>query len=64
MSLIAFILLISVLVVPTTALFALFWAGRTGQWNFQDKAALLPFDDEEPVNQPTDQILNQQGKEI
>lgn len=62
MSLVAFILLISVLVVPATALWALLWAGRNGQLNHPKKAALLPFDDEEPMDRPTDQILNQQVK--
>lgn len=61
MNLITAILLVSVLIVPLTALYALYWAGRNGQWMFQDKAALLPFDEEEPVNEPTDQILNQRG---
>ena len=58
MSVLSFILFGSALVVPLAALWALRWAARHGEFRLGERAALLPFDDEEPVGQPTDQILN------
>jgi len=49
MPVIAFILLGSVVLLPAAALLALRWAATTGQFRCTDKAALLPFDDVEPV---------------
>lgn len=62
MSALGFILFGSVLVVPVAALWALRWAARHGEFRLGERAALLPFDDEEPVGQPTDQILNRGTK--
>jgi len=61
MNVIALILLGSVVVVPVVALWSLHWASRTGEFRFMERTALLPFDDEEPVDRPTDQILNRGG---
>jgi hypothetical protein len=52
------ILLAGVLAVPLAALGALRWAASHGELGHGDRAALLPFDDEEPVGKTTDQILN------
>jgi len=57
MPVIAFILLGSVVLLPAAALLALSWAATTGQFRCTDKAALLPFDDVEPVGFETDRIL-------
>jgi nitrogen fixation-related uncharacterized protein len=62
MSLVAMVLLVSVMAVPAVALWALVWAGRTGQLFHGDRAALLPFDEDEPVGEPTDMVLNREGK--
>ena len=45
--------------VPAVALWALRWAVRHGEFVMQERAALLPFDEEEPVGRATDIILNQ-----
>lgn len=58
MSIITFILIGSTVVFPAVALYALWWAGRDGQLTHGDKAALLPFDETEPVGQMTDIVLN------
>ena len=58
MHVLSYILLGSILVVPAVGLFALHWAGRQGEFARLDRAALLPFDEEEPVGRPTDQTLN------
>ena len=57
MSVIAFILLGSVVLLPAAALMALRWAASSGQFRGPDKAALLPFDEVEPVGLETDRIL-------
>lgn len=57
MSVIGFILLGSVLVVPAVGLWALHWAGRSGQFSHPERNALLPFSEEEPVGNATDLIL-------
>ena len=56
------ILLAGVLAVPLAALWALRWASRQGELGHADRAALLPFDEEEPVGKSTDQILNRPAK--
>jgi len=58
MGIITFILIGSSLAFPAVALYALWWAGRHGQLSHQDKASLLPFDEEEPLGQMTDMVLN------
>ena len=58
MGIISFILIGSSLAFPAVALYALWWAGREGQLRHHDKAALLPFDEEEPLGQMTDVVLN------
>jgi nitrogen fixation-related uncharacterized protein len=58
MGVITFILIGSSVAFPAVALYALWWAGREGQLRHSDKAALLPFDDQEPVGQMTDIVLN------
>ena len=58
MGIISFILIGSSLAFPAVALYALWWAGREGQLRHNDKAALLPFDEEEPLGQMTDVVLN------
>ena len=58
MGIITFILIGSSLVFPAVALYALWWAGRNGQLAHNDKASLLPFDEQEPVGQMTDVVLN------
>ncbi|MFO1458379.1 MAG: cbb3-type cytochrome oxidase assembly protein CcoS [Verrucomicrobiota bacterium] len=58
MGIISFILIGSSLVFPAVALWALGWAGRNGQLSHSDKAALLPFDEQEPVGRMTDVVLN------
>ncbi|MCW5556255.1 MAG: cbb3-type cytochrome oxidase assembly protein [Verrucomicrobiae bacterium] len=58
MGIISFILIGSSLVFPAVALWALWWAGRHGQLAHADKAALLPFDEQEPVGRMTDEVLN------
>jgi nitrogen fixation-related uncharacterized protein len=45
MSVIAFILLGSVVLLPAAGLLALRWATSTGQFRCPDKAALLPFEE-------------------
>jgi hypothetical protein len=62
MSVLGFILFGSVLVVPLGALWALRWAARHGELGAPERAALLPFDEEEPVGQSTDQILNHRAQ--
>ncbi|MEY2788200.1 MAG: hypothetical protein RIT19_459 [Verrucomicrobiota bacterium] len=57
MPVIAFILLGSVVLLPVVALWALRWAAAAGQFRCPDKAALLPFDESEPVGVETDCIL-------
>ena len=57
MSVIAFILLGSVVLLPAAALWALRWAAAAGQFRCPDKAALLPFAESEPVGIDTDCIL-------
>ncbi len=57
MPVIILILLGSVLLLPAAALLSLRWATRSGQFTLMNRAALLPFDDEEPIGQATDQIL-------
>ena len=57
MNVTAIILFASVVGLPAAALLALRWAGRTGQFAHQDRAALLPFDETEPVGVMTDKIL-------
>lgn len=47
------------MVVPCVALAALRWALRHGEFRLQERAALLPFSEEEPVGRGTDMILNQ-----
>lgn len=56
------ILLAGVLAVPLAALWALRWAAAHGELRQGERAALLPFDDEEPVGTATDQILNRPAK--
>jgi hypothetical protein len=46
----------SLVVLPGSALLALRWAVRTGQLEEFQKAALLIFDEEEPVGQMTDRF--------
>lgn len=58
MGIITFILIGSSVAFPAVALYALWWAGREGQLRHQDRAALLPFDEQEPVGQMTDVVLN------
>lgn len=58
MHVLSYILFGTILVVPAIGLWALWWAGRSGEFSRLDRAALLPFDDEEPAGAPTDQILN------
>ena len=58
MGVITFILMGSSLAFPAVALYALWWAGREGQLRHSEKAALLPFDEPEPVGQMTDVVLN------
>lgn len=58
MNLLAFLMIVGVIAVPGGALCALYWASRQGEFRLARRAALLPFDDEEPVGRPTDQILN------
>ncbi|MFM7100128.1 MAG: cbb3-type cytochrome oxidase assembly protein CcoS [Verrucomicrobiota bacterium] len=57
MSVIGILLLGSVLVVPAAGLWALHWAGRSGQFRHPERDALLPFSEEEPVGRATDLIL-------
>lgn len=57
MPVITLILLGSILLLPAAALVSLRWASRSGQLGRFDRAALLPFDEEEPVGRATDQIL-------
>ena len=57
MPVIAFILLGSVVLLPAAGLLALRWATSTGQLRCPDKAALLPFDEVDPVGMETDCIL-------
>ncbi len=45
--------------VPAAALWAFRWALGHGEFQMPERAALLPFDEEEPVGRETDMILNQ-----
>ena len=45
--------------VPAAALWAFGWALGHGEFRMPERAALLPFDEEEPVGRDTDMILNQ-----
>ncbi|MBX3733266.1 MAG: cbb3-type cytochrome oxidase assembly protein CcoS [Verrucomicrobiae bacterium] len=58
MGIISFILIGSSLMFPAVALWALWWAGRNGELSHLDRAALLPFDEQEPVGRMTDVVLN------
>ena len=58
MGIITFILIGSSLAFPAVALYALWWAGHEGQLRHSEKASLLPFDEQEPVGQMTDVVLN------
>jgi hypothetical protein len=51
------ILLGSAFLLPAAGLIALRWAGREGQLGRFDKAALLPFEETEPVGLETDRVL-------
>ena len=44
----------SVVILPTTALLALHWALRQGEFKDLNKTALSIFDDDEPVGRMTD----------
>ncbi len=44
----------SVVVFSATAVYALWWAARTGQFQRYEQGALVIFDDGEPVGEPTD----------
>ena len=57
MNIIGLIIAGSVILLPGVAVLALRWAGETGQLKQFDRQALLPFDEQEPVGQATDQIL-------
>ena len=57
MPVITLILLGSILLLPAAALLSLRWASGSGQLGRMDRAALLPFDEDEPVGRATDQIL-------
>lgn len=61
MSPIGILLLFGALAVPAVALLGLRWAARNGQFQQGDRAALLPFDVEEPLDRATDQILNRKS---
>ena len=52
------ILLVSVQLLPAVALVALGWARRHGQLAGGDRAALLPFDETEPVGRMTDRLFD------
>lgn len=56
-------LIAGALVVPVCALWALRWAARHGELSMPERAALLPFDEEEPVGHGTDLILNRGAAE-
>lgn len=58
MHVLSYLILGTILIVPAVGLWALWWAGGNGEFARLDRAALLPFDDEEPAGTPTDQILN------
>jgi len=59
----SFMLIAGALVVPVAALWALHWAIRHGELSMPERAALLPFDEEEPVGHGTDLILNRGAAE-
>jgi hypothetical protein len=63
MNVLAILMIGGVLAVPGVALVALRWASHRGELNLPERAALLPFDEEEPVGMATDQILNRQSAE-
>ena len=54
MTIIWLLFITSVIVLPTTALLALRWALRNGEFRNLKKSALLIFDEDEPVGQMTD----------
>ena len=54
MTIIWLLFITSVIVLPTTALLALRWALRNGEFRNLKKTALLIFDEDEPVGQMTD----------
>lgn len=55
---IAFLLIFgSMFAVGTSAVLALFWAGRTGQFSDMKNGARVIFDEDEPVGEPTDVVL-------
>lgn len=63
MNVLAILMIGGVVAVPGAALIALRWASSHGELSLPERAALLPFDEEEPVGRATDQILNRQSAE-
>jgi len=58
MTVMLFLMLTGSVAVPAVALWALRWALGHGEFRMPERAALLPFDEEEPVGRSTDMILN------
>ena len=61
MSAYAIILLSSFVFLTGSALLALRWALRNGQFEHAERAALLIFNEEEPVGQLTDRFPDRRG---
>jgi nitrogen fixation-related uncharacterized protein len=47
------------LLIVSSAIYGLYWATKKGQLQNLEEGAKVIFDDEEPIGQPTDQLLNQ-----
>ncbi len=41
----------------STAVWALYWAAKDGQFRNMEQGATVIFDEEEPIGQPTDQVF-------
>lgn len=63
MSAYAIILVSSFVFLTGSALLALRWALRNGQFEHADRAALLIFSEEEPVGELTDHFPSRSGQE-
>lgn len=58
MSVLSLLMISGVTAVPAVALWSLYWASRHGEFQHPERTALLPFDEQEPMGEPTDLILN------
>jgi cbb3-type cytochrome oxidase maturation protein len=62
MSWVYIVLAVVGLTLGCTAVLALYWAGKTGQFQDMRAGAETIFDEEEPIGKPTDMVLGKRSK--